>query len=226
MPRKLYDEDGNEVSVPTDDELKDLQTKAEQVGKLSEFDKTLKSLRDSLGLKDSDDLLEAVKEAKESANPNWKATRNKLERLTTFIKTNIKDAEFDEEGNVKTPANNTIDPNKIQQDMENTARKILNEGTLTQRLAKYPADKREIVKTYFNKLSAGEELSAETIEKYMPDAERLAFPNSSPSVRNIEGREPNFEDSNRTDYSNTPEGQKAGSDMGLRSAQQSGKESK
>jgi hypothetical protein len=189
MGRKLYDEDGNEFDVPTEEELKDLQTKAASAGKLDEFNTQTAEIRKALDLKDDDDIISAVKNIKESANPNWPKARHTIETLTAFIKASNKDAEIDADGNIKTKAKELT-----QEDIEAiTEKKIaesLAKNTLATRLGAYPEGKREVVKSYFDKLSSGQELNAENIDKYIKEAEVLSFPTVRATQAPLEGGEP------------------------------------
>lgn len=173
MSRILYGEDGEEVEVPTDEEIKELQTKAEAAGKSDEFNKMTSEIRKTLDLKEDEDLLEAIKLAKESTNPNFKALRSKISRYESFIKTNIKDAEFDQEGNVI---------NKKEKfnmdDITTAAKKVtletMAEHDMNRRMSKYPEDKRAVVRKYFDKLATGEDMTPENVDRFISEAERLA----------------------------------------------------
>ena len=68
MPRKLFDDEGAEIEVPTEDELKDLQEKAKKAETVDELQKVIKELNIPEGIK----LPDYVKQLKEESNPNWK----------------------------------------------------------------------------------------------------------------------------------------------------------
>lgn len=209
--RKLYDDDGNEIEVPSEEELKALQEKAEKADKAEEYEKLVSSVRTALDIKEDDDITEAVKLAKEAANPNWKDARDKIKRLTDYAKAN--GANVDEKtGEVM--KEEKLDPTKIAEEAKAAARQEIYQQQLSQKLSKYPEDKRQVVESYFKKLSAGEELNSEVIEKYVGEAESLTFPKgvSTPSV---DGGTPNLDESNAEDFSNTQEGKQMAEGMNL-----------
>lgn len=188
MPRKLFDESGNEVEVPEEKELEELKKKAEKAGEIDKFNELTTSIRQTLGIEEKDDLVMAIKEAKEAANPNFKALRKKISSYEAFIKANNKDVQFDDEGNVKN--SQAIDPQKIVEESKQAAIKAIYEREISQRLGKYPEDKRAAVKSYFDKLSAGEDINTENIEKYMSEAEKLVEPAPAKVEARLSGEEP------------------------------------
>lgn len=189
MSRKLFDEDGEEVEVPTEEELKDLQTRAESAGKSEEFNKMTAEIRKTLDLKEDDDLLEAIKLAKESTNPNFKAMRSKISRYETFIKNKIKDAEFDDDGNI-VDKSQKFSLEDVTKTVRETTLKTLAEKSLADKLAKYPESKRAVIESYYKKLSVGEEMTSENVDKYLGEAERLSEVPMARGEARIEGKEP------------------------------------
>lgn len=211
MSRKLFDDDGNEYDIPSEEELSELHTKAEKADKVTEYEKIVSDIREALDLKEDDDIAGAVKLAKESANPNWKEARQKMEKLTAWAKAN--GGKVDEKtGEVN--KEEQLDPVKIADEARKAAKEEIYNQQLSQKLSRYPEDKREVVKAYFEKLSAGEEINSEVIEKYIPQAESLSFPKGTPTP-SIDGSAPDFDINNRDDFSRTEQGQQVAKDMNL-----------
>lgn len=198
----MFDEDGNEFDMPSKEELEDLKSKN---GKVEEYEGLVKNVREALEISEDDDLIESIKLAKEASNPNWKSTREKIAKLQTFIKANIKDASLDEEGNVT--MEEKIDPKAIEESARKAAREEIFGQEINKHLEKYPADSREAVKKYFEKLSAGEELNSETIAKTMDEAGSIVVPKpaSNPGT-NLSGGEPRIKIEDGQDFSETEQG--------------------
>ena len=215
MPRKLFDDEGKEFEVPTEEELKELTTKAEGAGKAEELTKLMDNVREALKLKPEDDVLEAVKNAGEASNPNWSAARNKISQLTTFIKENVKDAKIDEEGNV-TAKTETLSKEEVENTASAAATKTINEGRITDFINKHPEDKREVLRKQFDIQAAGGEINPETIAQFGKQAVDIVFPEGTPAPNTVDGGEPDLSSSGEgEDFAKTAEGDKLGDAMGL-----------
>jgi len=189
MSKVLFDEDGSEVEVLDDKELKELQDQAKLAGKLPEFTKKYNSLREILGVKKGESLTEAIKLAKESTNPNFKKMRNTISRLRTFIKSTDKNVEIDEEGNIIEGQKN-LTKEEIVKTTKKTTMKTLAEVEVKKKLAQYPEDKRAVVEANFKKLMSGEDESIENIEKFMGQAAKLSEVPEQNTTKRIEGLAP------------------------------------
>ena len=147
MPRKLVDEEGNEVEVPTDEELAALKVTAQV-----EADKKVEEAK-----------MQWEKDKKElegQVNPNWKAMRESNERLKEAVKASGK--EVDEQGNIiEKPVGLSRD--EVVKTTEEAARKVYLEGQIASRLGQYDNETSKVVKYYFDKLSAGETVDASNL---------------------------------------------------------------
>lgn len=207
---KYWDADGNEYDMPSQEELADLKKKAESTNN-EEFTKLQSSIREILGVDEKADLVEAIKLAKEAGNPNWPKARNKIVKLETFIKGNNKEAVIDDEGNVN--VKQELTPEELLKQSEAQTRKILLSDKITARLSRYPQEKRDVVKSYFERLSTGEELNEESINRFFNEAETIVFPKQPSTTPGFGGGAPVLQTQDQKDYSSTPEGQKAANSL-------------
>lgn len=222
MPRKLYDDDGKEIEVLTDEEVKDLKTKAEAGGKAEEYTKLVNDVRSALGVGKDANVLEAIKEAKDSSNPNWKLARGKIDRLTTFIKSKIQGAEIDDEGNVKA-TEATMTPEQIRSEVASATKKEMLGAYINQKLSKMPDDKRTVVQKYYQKLTTGEEVTLENVDKFIGEAINIVIPKGSAFFPQFGGNDPVITDEHKEDFAATEAGKTAGKFMGLRSTAEEAK---
>lgn len=204
----LFDADGNEIEVPSEDEIKDLKLKAESAESVNQ---QVSKIKEVLGAKDEEDLVEAVKLAKEAMNPNWPEARNKINRLTHALKELNPDAEINEDGTVK-GKDQAIDMTKISEEATRAARKEILGTEISRQLQKFPEENREAVKRYFEKLTSGEELSLDTINTFMDSASKLVLPEYKTDNR-VVGLEPKISVPEGKDFSETPQGQEIAKEL-------------
>lgn len=166
MPEKIVLQDGTEREVPTAEELKSLNEQAEK-------SKVVDNIRKELGLADDADLTSAIKEAKESSNPNWAEARKKMKVLQDAAK--AKGVEIDDSGNIieKQAGVKSEDIDRIV--TEKTTESLFN-AEKERALSKYNSEDKKVVEHYFNKLMTGEEKTVGNILKFTKEAESLSFP--------------------------------------------------
>lgn len=211
MP-KYYDDDGNEHELPSQEEIKELQEKAEKAGELDKFTKLEADLRKALEIDEKADLTKAVKEAKEAANPNWPATRAKLERMETFVKSNFKDAKIKDDGEVE--LEEKIDMKTVEEKAKKAATETILGSEINKHLQKYPENEREVVKKYFDKLTNGEEVNSENIPEYMTQSANAAgLGVKRDSGFNLEGGAPKLEIKPGENFAETEQGKTAANEM-------------
>lgn len=145
MPRKLFDDQGNEVEVPTEDEIKALNDSATRVA----------------------DLEKSVKELEEGAHPDWREVR-KTKRALEEERDQWKKA-------AEVAGHKTEPTGVSREDAERIADERAKVALLTnhkESVLRRFGDKREVVEKAFNKLAAGEELSYDKIEEIAGTAAR------------------------------------------------------
>lgn len=199
----LYDIDGNEIEVPSDDEIKELKAKAESASSVSQ---QVSAIKEILGAKDDDNLVEAVKLAKESMNPNWPEARRKMDRLTEALKGLDPKIEVNDDGTINKPSE-PMDITKITEVATKAAEQKLLSTEIDRQLQRFPEENREAVKKYFEKLTAGEELSYANIESNIGAAAKLVFPGDSQGDTRPVGGNPILTIPEGKDFSTTPQGE-------------------
>ena len=152
--RKVVDEEGNEIEVPTEEELVAIKVEGEK--KVAEAQALFEKEK---------------KELEAQVNPNWKAMRDANEKLKEAVKASGK--EIDEQGNIiEKPVG--FNKEEIIKTSEEAARKVYLDGQIATQLNKYDNETAKIIKHYFTKLSAGEEITMENVNSFIQQAEATA----------------------------------------------------
>lgn len=211
-PRKLFNEDGDEIEVPTEEELTELQGKAEKSAT-----EALAELNSKLGVPEGTTTEDFVKNLQEEGNPNWKAARQQIDTLKGVIKD--QGLEVDTEG--KVIKDDSISQEELETKIKATAKQEFLEQYKDSKLSKItdPEDKK-VVQHYFDKLSAGEDLDHGKVDSIMASAMQLAKPGDSNAVELITGAPPDISPpKDKADFSESDDGKAAGENMGLKSMQ-------
>ena len=156
MPRTLYDEKGNPFEVPEESEVEELKTAAQK----------------------ATDLEAELEDAKQAANPNFKAMRDREKRLKDALKASGKDV--DDEGNIIDTT--VLTKESIEQITAKTVTETQFNIEKTRALAQFAEKDREVVEYYLKKLMAGEEQTIENLYKFTKEATRMAIPDSGNRV--------------------------------------------
>jgi ferritin-like metal-binding protein YciE len=153
-------EDGSEKEVPSDEELAEMKAASERAKELE------------TKLEETSNLM---KELEEGVNPNFRAMREKQKILIEQLKKEGK--EVDENGNIVDP-NTNFNAEEIMKKAEETGKRSALQTLLEERknsfFKKYDAETKQVVEQYFNKLSTGEELTLDNVEKFIKQAEQLS----------------------------------------------------
>lgn len=200
MPQTVFLEDGTEIEVPTQEEF-DAQLE-QKVGETKvEYENRIKELESEI-------------------NPNWREARQTIKNLREAVAK--KGGKVDENGQL-TDERQQIDLNVIEERAREAARKELISSEIQNRLNQYSENDRDVVKGYFEKLSAGENLNLGNIDKFIEDAEKIAFGSSSSNnTRNgvlIRGSAPS-KGVNQETFDTKPEGKDLMNKMGLKASQE------
>jgi len=192
MERILFDEDGNEVKVPDEKTINDFKAGHD---KNIERRETEKELKNELKEFKSDDK-----------SKNFRIMRKQNESLK--VKLAEKGEVISDDGKIEKKAENLTEE-RIAEIAGNATKKMLLENRVSSELSRIEdKDQRAVVKKYFEKLSAGEELSNEVIESNFEKAMTLADV-SVKSSNSISGLPPRFESSDKKkDFTDTDEGKK------------------
>jgi coenzyme F420-reducing hydrogenase alpha subunit len=185
------------MEVPTEEELKALQTSAEQATELQKQVDELSKLKETY--------------EKDPVQKNWNAIRAKTERMEAALKAQGKTV--DDEGNViEQPKSITAE------EIEEKARKAARSEMVGQQkrnlLAKYDDEQRKLVEHYLNKLTAGEEINIDNLEKFVQEADILANPNqTAKSAPFVAGQPPRIKGIDENRFSDTDEGSKLANEI-------------
>lgn len=146
MPKKVKLEDGSEIEIPTEEELKGLNEKASK----------------------SDELSKKVSELEaDSQNRNWSALRKQNEKMKELLKSQSK--EIDEEGNIKDFAK-TFSQEDVQKMVQESTNKALLEQHINMSIRGLDENKRKVVLANYGKLSTGEDVNLENVDNFIKSA--------------------------------------------------------
>jgi hypothetical protein len=170
MPMTLYTESGDEKEVLTDEEVEALKSPAN----------ALKDVMAELGLEVGDnvtekleDLKTRVKELKEAESPDWRALRQKANSLEVLVKNlTAQGKEINNDGEIV--EKKQLDASEIAEQAKLAARQELITEKIEDTLEGYNEDERKVIDHYYKKLSAGEEVSLKSVDKFLKEAIKLA----------------------------------------------------
>ena len=174
----LYTESGDEKEVLTDEEVEALKSPAN----------ALKDVMAELGLEVGDnvtekleDLKNRVKELKAAESPDWRALRQKANSLEVLVKNlTAQGKEINPQGEIVEKT--TLNASEIEQSARLAARQELIQEKIEDTLEGYGEDERKVIDHYYKKLSAGEEVSLKSVDKFLKEAIKLANVDESVSA--------------------------------------------
>jgi len=213
MPQKI-EIDGEEKTVYTEDEVKNLQ--AGHDANLSKKE-TLGKLQGELGIETGQPIeavFEKIKEFKDAANPNWQEARKVIKSLTTALKD--KGVEVDANGNVKANPQG-VSAEDIQKIVAEAVEAKVGLTTRQQALANYSDEDKGKLEPILNKLMT----LGGTLKENLDLAESKVFPdriqNNTRRVYNNAqgGGAPSSGGDKSDDFASTGEGKSLGAQMGL-----------
>jgi hypothetical protein len=166
----LYTESGEEKQVMDDAEIEALKAPGT----------ALQELMQELGAEKPEDLKILIKDLKESENPNWKAAREKISNLEKL------NAELAKQGKMLNDAGQIVDKTglnaeEIIKQAKEGARMELIQEKMEDSLDGINEEEKKVVMHYYNKLSAGEEITLRNVDKFLTEAKKLANVESSAS---------------------------------------------
>lgn len=177
MPKKIRLEDGTELEVPTEEELKALEEKAlkaqEMETKVSEVENKLKEYENN------------------PVEKNWKQFRESAKKKEELLKE--KGIEIKDDGTI-------VELNKAEplsaEEIDKRARAAAMAVTIENRkldlLSRYKEEDKKVVEYYFNKLSAGEEMDLAKVDKFVKDAAVFLNPSTKNGEPSLNGQPPRF----------------------------------
>lgn len=181
MPREIIDADGNTVSVPTQEELDAYNAAAKRAEQL-EADK-----------KAAEEKWAAERqELEEQANPNWKAAREKIkyyEKLEADLR--ARGQKIDNATASIVEDKGGLSPEEAKRIAAETASEVATrtaiDAEVDRHLSKYSKDTADVVRHFFEKLTAGEKLTSSSIATYMEQAQRAAGASTGRDTASTQG---------------------------------------
>ena len=154
-------------------ELNELRTLKDSSAKLQEEFKA----KEEAWLKEKNDLSEA-------ANPNWPKARKQIEGMRAALES--KGVKVDEEGNVVSNPQN-VDVDKITRDATEAGTKAamtaLYGNELGKHLEQYDSESAKVIKVYYDKLTAGENVTLQNMAGFVRQAEQAASGNPDQPIK-------------------------------------------
>lgn len=163
MPQQI-EVDGVVGEYYTPDELQELSTKAAE-------EKVQQTLEEKQKEWEQEKAI-----LEESINPNWKEARSKMSIMEKKLQA------LESQGKTLDDNGQVVDLNRslTQEDIDKRATEIVNQqflqSRINDRLRGLDDQTKEVVKTYYNKLTTGEEVTLDNVDKYLTDAARMASP--------------------------------------------------
>jgi len=122
------------------------------------------------------------REFQEQVNPNWQRARKSMDAMRSALKE--KGVEVDDDGNVRgNPNGITIE--QARQEAAQAARNEMLGGRLQELLGEYDAESAPVIKHYYDKLTAGEEVSLQNVRKFVQQAETVARSSTSNPISRV-----------------------------------------
>jgi len=151
-----------------------------------------------------------MKELEGDINPNWKEAREKMKKDEEDLK-NLREK-------YKIEEDKKIDPAEIEANTVKKVRQQFIDETVEDELLQFDEETKKVVKLYYNKLTAGEDVTNKNVRTFIEQAAKLAIPNRAEfnPLATRGGGAPRLSE-NKESFAEKPEGKSLGAQMGLRS---------
>lgn len=223
MPKIIKDENGNDIEVFTKEEMDEANKNA--------VNEAVKPIRETMGLKDGDDLMQGVTTIKKQADEkaDWRSVRDgktkteqkAREDTIAKLKEQGVDAEINERGEVviKQQQNNNLTASEIEEITRKTLAEENFKNESSRLLSSLPEDKRVDIQNKINELK-GSGVQGDANQLFRMSLAALGVP-APVNMNNIPGGYPNgFPMDNN--MNNTPKGDYADTDRGRNIMRQMG----
>ena len=178
-----------DIDDVTQEQLDELQTKAEKVEELEKYKEDSQAAKDNYE-KEKAEWEAKEKEYQEAVNPNWQKTRKQIDALKSVAKE--KGIEVDDEGNVINSQQNIS-----MEEIENRAKAIAKQeylgNSIDKALENYDDESKGVIKHFFDKLIVGEDVTIGNFNKFIRQAEnaaKLEMGDNFKTVPNVDGSSP------------------------------------
>lgn len=192
--KKVILQDGSELEVYEEADVTAVKTQAET--EKAALQKTTSDLQAKISELEADD-----------GNRNWAKIRQAKEKLASALKAQGK--QVDDDGNVS-EAPKVLTGEEIELKASQAARREILGDYKKKALAKLDDETRKVVDHYYNKLTSGEEVTLDNVDKFISEATRLAVPenNNNRGVGSFAGKPPVLKPADGTGFSSTDAGKK------------------
>lgn len=183
MPKKIRLEDGTELEIPSEEELKALEEKAQKASELeNKFTEAEKKLQEY---------------ENNPAEKNWKQFRESSKKREELLKE--KGIVIKEDGTVEELNKpDQMTPEEIDRRARNAAMAVSIENRKAEKLSRFKEEDRKVVEYYYNKLASGEEMDLSKVDKFINEATLHLNPEARKAEPSINGAPPPFtEDFNK-----------------------------
>lgn len=158
--RILYTEDGDEVKVLDEESIQSLQKTQE----------LFESLKNDLSIAEGQDLKDAIKELKESSNPNWAEARGKIKMLENTIKVLESQGKSINENGEIVEKEEKFKKEDIANIASESAMNALIQKELDYSLEEYDAEEQKLIKRNYEKLINGEKVTIANVNIFVKQA--------------------------------------------------------
>ena len=211
MPRILYDKDGNEIEVPDDKELENLVA-ADNANKNKKV--LLKDIMEKLGVEKPEEIAEVL-------NPNSK-NFSQLRGVVKSLKAQLKEKGIEVSEDGKSLTNKNMTNEDLDKKIRGETTKSLVEARTIEVLGRIVDENtRKAVKSYYDQLTIGKEISLQNVNSFLADAVKLGSP--AGGVDNIRIAHASSghggitsQGESKTSFADTDEGKTLAKEMGLK----------
>lgn len=200
--KKIKLEDGTELEIHTEEELKELQDKADKV----------EGLETDIKGKDTQ-----IKDLEAGANPNWAEVRPKIDAADKLTKA-MKEQGFvvGDDGVITKKEDPNITSEDVDAKATAAAQKVIFDNHKSGKLLSYDEETQKVIQAKYDLLSAGQTIdSVAGVDAILKEAITLGAPGQAPpdpsSIPNIHSQPPVFDKKGET----TPDQTELGKDLGI-----------
>jgi hypothetical protein len=185
MTKKIKLEDGTELEIPSEEELKALEEKANKAqeleAKVTEAEAKVKEYEDN------------------PTEKNWRLFRESAKKKEALLKE--KGIEIKDDGTiVEMNKHEPMSGEEIDKRARAAALEVAIENRKLEKLSRFKDEDKKVVEYYYNKLASGEEMNLEKVDKIIQEASIHLAPPSKHTEPVINGMPPRFtEDFNKRD---------------------------
>ena len=212
--RTLFDADGKEVEVHTEEELKDLNSLAESGKSFNEF-KESETFKELSGIHETEDISELTNRLKEGTNPNFPKLRGIMKNMSEALKKDGKD--IDENG-VIIEKNDALTQDDVQKMIQTQNKQFMIDTSFGSAANGLDDAQREVFKKNFDKLTAGEDINMDNINGFISSAKSASSINGPDPIKTMNnglGNNPGNINNNNDNFADSDKGKDLAGELGM-----------